>query len=156
MSLTIERVEAATDDARALLAELDAELNAEYPSENRHGLSVARLFQPHVAFFIARLDGLAAGCAGVAFEDGFAEVKRMYVRPTARGRGVAAALLARLEAEARSRGVTQLVLETGDAQRAALRFYERSGFTRRTAFGPYAAMPPKAVMRSVFFEKPIQ
>jgi putative acetyltransferase len=84
-----------------------------------------------------------------------AEVKRMYVRPQARGRGVARRILARLEDEARSRGLPSIVLETGDAQLAAMRFYERAGFARRAAFGAYATMPPTAIERSVFFQKVI-
>ena len=155
MSLALEHITEPTDDARALIGELDAELGSAYPPEQRHGLSVARVFQPGVAFFIARLDGEPVGCGGVAFGDGLAEVKRMYVRPRARGRNVAGAILARLEQEARDRGVRRLVLETGDVQHAALRFYERAGFTRCAAFGAYATMPPQAVERSVFFEKHI-
>jgi len=151
--LVIEQVTAATDRARALLAELDAELCAAYAPEQRHGLSLDRLFRPDVMFFIARLDGTPVGCGGVAFDGELAEVKRMYVRPPARGRGVAQAVLARLEHEARARGIGLLVLETGDAQHAALRFYERAGFTRCPAFGPYADMPPNAIAHSVFFEK---
>ena len=162
MALVVERVESPTDDARALIAEVDAELNGAYALEQRHGLSVARVFQPGVAFFVARLDGEAVGCGGIAFEDGegegdgaTAEVKRMYVRPHARGRryGVAAAILSRLASEARARGMRRLALETGDVQHAAMRFYEREGFTRCGPFGAYAAMPPEAIVRSVFFEK---
>ncbi|MEA2707725.1 MAG: putative acetyltransferase [Phycisphaerales bacterium] len=107
-------------------------------------------------FFIARLDGEAVGCGGIAFEEGFAEVKRMYVRPRARGRDVAGTILARLEHEAGARGVTRLTLETGDERHAAIRFYERVGFTRCAAFGAYAAMPPRAIEHSVFFEKSIR
>ena len=155
MPLVLELVQAPTDDARALIGELDAELGGAYAPEQRHGLSVARVFQPGVLFFIARLDGQPVGCGGVAFDDGFAEVKRMYVRPHARGRGrgVATALLTRLEEEARALGVSRLTLETGDAQHAAVRFYERAGFTRCAAFGAYAAMPLGSVERSVFFQK---
>jgi putative acetyltransferase len=152
-TVLVELVEAPTDDARALIGELDAELGAAYAPENRHGLSIERVFRPGVLFFVARVEGEAVGCGGVAFEDDFAEVKRMYVRPEARGRGVARAILARLEQEARARGVERLALETGDAQRAAIRLYERAGFARCGAFGVYAGMPPVAVARCVFFEK---
>src|SRR5688572_1178910 len=100
MPLVLELVQAPTDDARALIGELDAELGGAYAPEQRHGLSVERVFRPGVLFFIARLDGQPVGCGGVAFEDGFAEVKRMYVRPHARGGGVARTLLTRLEEEA--------------------------------------------------------
>ena len=155
-SIELEHLQSPTDDARALIGELDAELNGEYAPEQRHGLSLERVFSPGILFFIARLDGNPAGCGAVALDDGFAEVKRMYVRPAARGRGVAQAILARLEAEARAHGVTRLALETGDEQHAAIRFYERAGFTRCAAFGAYASMPPPAIRRSVFFDKPIR
>jgi putative acetyltransferase len=108
-------------------------------------------------FFVAGWPGGAGGFGGVAFGhvvgEGLAEVKRMYVRPEARGRGVARAIMSRLEAEARGRGAEKLVLETGDAQRAAIRFYQRAGFARRAAFGVYASMGLRAVERCVFFEK---
>ena len=156
MPLVLEQVAAPTDDARLLLGELDAALSGAYPPESRHGLSIARLFQPGVMFFIARLDREPVGCGGVAFEDGFAEVKRMYVRAPVRGRGVARTILARIEVEARARRVKCLLLETGDAQLAAIRLYERAGFTRRVAFGAYATMPSNATVHSVFFEKRIE
>src|SRR5580658_5584419 len=94
-ALTIEPVSAPTDEMRALVDELEAILAAEYPPEQRHGLSLDAIFRPHIRFFVARLGDRPAGCAGVALLDGFAEVKRMYVREAARGSGVAPALLAR-------------------------------------------------------------
>ena len=155
MTLTITHVRSATDDVRVLIGELDAELNSAYTPDQCHGLSVDQVFRPNIAFVVAHLDGVAVGCGGVAVEDGFGELKRMYVRSKARGGVIAREILARLEEEARGRGVTRLTLETGDAQRAAIRFYEREGFTRCAAFGAYAAMSPVAIERSVFFEKRI-
>ncbi len=155
LPVLVEQIPTPTDEVRALVGELDAELSGSYAAEQRHGLSLERIFRPGVLFFIARLDGEAVGCGGVAFAEGFAEVKRMYVRPGARGRGVARAILERLEAEARGRGITRLALETGDAQVAAMRLYERAGFVRCGAFGDYAAMEPRAIERCVFFEKGI-
>jgi len=155
MSLTLERIESETPEARALIRELDAELSGSYPPEQRHGLSVERVFQPNILFLIVRLDGEPVGCGGVAFDDGFAELKRMYVRGVARGRGVAQTLLARLEAEAVARGCTRLVLETGDVLHAAIRLYERAGFARCDAFGDYRTLAPNTIARSLFFEKRI-
>jgi len=152
-AIVVERAVAPTDDVRALIGELDAELAAGYEPEQRHGLALDAIFQPRVRFFVARLDGAAVGCGGVALLDGFAEFKRMYVRPAARGRGVADALAARLEAEARAVGYTVLRLETGIDQRAAMRFYERSGFRACEAFEPYASMPPASIVTSLFYEK---
>lgn len=79
----------------------------------------------------------------------------MYVRPAARGQGVAQAVVARLAAVAAERGYRVLRLETGTVQHAALRFYDREGFVRCGAFGDYAAMDAAAIATSVFMEKPI-
>jgi len=153
--IVIEIARSPTDEVRDLIDELESVLSAAYPPEQRHGLKLEAIFEPHVRFFLARLDGTAVACGGVALFAGFAEVKRMYVREAARGRGVAQALLKRLEAEARDAGLSVLRLETGDRQHAAMRLYERAGFTRCGAFGAYAAMPPDAVATSVFFEKSV-
>lgn len=152
-AVLIEPVQSPTDEVRALIGELNQTLSAEYPPEQRHGLPLDAIFQPHIRFFLARLDGEAVGCGGVALFDDFAEVKRMYVRDAARGRGVAQALLARIEVETRAAGLANLRLETGDQQQAAMRLYTRAGFQICAAFGAYAAMPSEAVAASVFFEK---
>jgi putative acetyltransferase len=77
----------------------------------------------------------------------------MYVRPAARGRGIADALLERIETVTRDAGLERLCLETGDRQLAAIRVYGRAGFSRCGAFGAYAAMPPASIATSVFLEK---
>jgi putative acetyltransferase len=143
------------DAVRLLVGELEDVLSAEYPPEQRHGLSLDAIFQPHVRFFVATLDGAPVGCGGVALFDDFAEVKRMYVRPEARGLGVARAILERIEAETRAASLTALRLETGDKQLDALRLYRRYGFTDCEPFGDYAAMPPQAISTSIFLEKRI-
>ena len=151
--ITVELVPDATDDVRALIGELDGILSAEYTPEQRHGLALDAIFTPDIRFFLARSDGVAVGCGGVAFFADFAEVKRMYVRDVARGRGVEQALLARIERETRDGGLVLLKLETGVRQVAALRFYERAGFQPCAAFGAYATMAPQAVATSVFLQK---
>jgi putative acetyltransferase len=149
----IETALAPTDEVRSLVGELETELAAEYPPEQRHGLSVEAIFQPNVRFFLARLHGAAVGCGGVALFPDYAEVKRMYVRGSARGQGVADAILARIEAEVRGAGLSVLRLETGDRQLAAMRLYARAGFWECPAFGAYASMAPQSIATSVFFEK---
>ena len=151
--LSIERAWAATDEIRALIGELDQVLSATYLPEQRHGLPLDAIFKPPMRFFLARSGDAAVGCGGVALFSDFAEVKRMYVRPAARGQGVAQAVLARIEAEVCDAGLLTLRLETGDRQTAAIRLYERAGFRRCAAFGPYAAMPAPMIATSLFFEK---
>jgi putative acetyltransferase len=156
MHVTIERVREATAEVRELVEELDQALSGPYLPSQRHALALAGLFADTVRFFVARVEtGAAAGCGGVGFYEGFAEVKRMFTRPAYRQQGIAGALLARLETEARDSGYVTLRLETGCHQTAAMTFYERAGFARCGAFGPYAAMPGEAIETSVFYEKPI-
>jgi len=153
ISITVERAVEATHEVRDLIEELNEVLGAAYEAHQRHGLSIEQLFEPHVRFFIARLDGLAVGCGGVAVFDDYAEVKRMYTRPMARGRGVAKALLCRMEDEARGAGISVLRLETGTRQHEAIGLYQRMGFRPRGPFGAYAAMPARNIETSLFFEK---
>jgi putative acetyltransferase len=154
MEIAIELATAATREVVDLLDELNAAL-AGYTADQRHALSTDQLFQPGIRFFLARSDGVAVGCGGVAFFDGYAEVKRMYAKPSVRGQGVAKALLRRIESEAQGAGVALLRLETGLYQQDALRFYERAGFRRCGAFGSYLALPPRAIETSLFYEKPL-
>jgi putative acetyltransferase len=153
MSIIIERAVEPTPEVCDLIGELNGVLGAAYEDHQRHGLSIAHLFEPQVRFFLARLDGLAVGCGGVAMFEDYAEVKRMYTRPAARGRGVAKALLRRIEDEARGTDKPLLRLETGIHQREAIGLYEQAGFRPRGPFGPYAAMPARNIETSLFFEK---
>ena len=153
MSIVIERVTEATPEVHGLIGDLDDVLGAAYEPHQRHGLSIAQLFEPHVRFFIARLDAIAAACGGVALFDDYAEVKRMYTRPAARGRGLAKALLRRIEDEARASDKLVLRLETGPYQAEALGLYQRAGFASRGPFGHYAQMPADKIELSLFFEK---
>lgn len=151
----IEQVREPNAHVRELVAELDRELSQNYPAEQRHGLALEAIFQPHIRFFVASTNGAAVGCGGVALFADFAELKRMYVRREARGHGVADAILARLMAEARDADRRILRLETGTEQVAALRFYARHGFRPCAAFEPYASMPAQAISTSVFLERPV-
>jgi GNAT superfamily N-acetyltransferase len=132
---------------------LEATLAASYPPEQRHGIPVEHLFEPHVQFYVANLDGAAAGSGAFALIDDYAEVKRMFTKPTMRGRGVARALLAHIEEQVRQTGLTMLRLETGIFQPEAIRLYETYGFRRCDAFGPYRDMPAHATETSLFYEK---
>jgi GNAT superfamily N-acetyltransferase len=127
-----------TADAVDLVTELEAHLATRYPQESRHGFSVDQLLREGVTFFVARVDGAAAGCGGVLLVGAeYAELKRMYVRPRFRGAGVGKLILTRLADHARGHGVNLLRLETGVHQLEAIGLYERFGFRRIKPFGPY-------------------
>lgn len=83
--ISVELVSSATDDVRALVGELDQILSAEYPPEQRHGLALDAIFRPNIRFFLARMDGVAIGCGGVAWFSDFAEVSAcMFVMSAVR------------------------------------------------------------------------
>jgi putative acetyltransferase len=137
-------------DIRALLDAGAAYSAGLYPAESNHILDVEALRRPEVAFFAARLGGLAVGCGAVVFHnnEGYGEIKRLFVAPAARGKGVGARLMETLEATAARSGVSLLRLETGTRQPAALALYKAAGYVERPPFGDYRPDP-----LSVFMEK---
>jgi GNAT superfamily N-acetyltransferase len=94
---------------------------------------------PHGAFVVVRCDGVAVACGAVRSADqpGLAEIKRMYVMPEHRGRGLSRAVLARLEDEAAALGYARLRLETGIAQPEAMALYESAGWTPTEPWPPW-------------------
>ncbi|MEL6235393.1 MAG: GNAT family N-acetyltransferase [Pseudomonadota bacterium] len=128
-------------DALALIAGSEAELAALYPPEHRLAFSPQELAAAKVRFCIARTRPASGatllGCGGVAPLSGYAELKRVYVTPQARGRGVAEALLRRLEAIARQLDLPVMRLETGHLSPAAIALYTRQGYVRIGPFGAY-------------------
>lgn len=138
-------------EIRAMLAAGEANSAALYPAESNHHLPLDALRAEGVLFHVARDAGDAAlGTGAVVLKGDWAEVKRMWTAPDARGRGVAAQVLAALEAAARGHGVRVLRLETGVASHAALALYARAGFT---AIEPFEGYDPDPL--SVFLEKRI-
>lgn len=94
---------------------------------------------PQGAFLVAYVDGEPAGCAGLRRLDGrTGEVKRMYVTPSARGRGVARALLAGLEDAARRAGYERVRLDTSAAQPEARALYCSAGYGEIPAYNDNA------------------
>ena len=131
-----------TDDAKVLIAELEAHLAPQYPDESRHGLSIDQLLTQGVAFFLLRADGVPAACGGIKlFGAEYGELKRMFVRPQFRGRGFAKLMLNHLAKYARAEGVTLLRLETGIHQHEAINLYESVGFQAIPPFGAYREDP---------------
>ena len=137
------------DDVCVLVAELNETLLALTPPEFCFHMTVEQMAEPTTTLFVARDDGAAVACGALKrHEDGVGEVKRMYTRPSHRGRRIGAVIVERIEALARQEGLRRLVLETGDRHPAAWAVYERAGFTRCGSVLDY----PESAW-SVFYEK---
>jgi len=133
----------------ALISELDAYQDTLYPPESRHCLDLESLKRPNVLFFVARDDERrAVGCGAVVLNPAYGEIKRMYVSPHCRGKGVARGLLRALESASAEAGCKLLKLETGPFQPDALGLYASLGYERRGPFGGYSPDP-----LSVFLQK---
>lgn len=152
MMVTITQERPDSPDAVTLITELSDYLDPLYPKWNQFGLSSDQLIKESVAFFITRADGVPAGSGGVKFYEDFGELKRMYVRPQFRGRGLGKLMLKHLEEFARQQGTTVLRLETGIYQPEAMGLYERMGYRPRPSFAPYDA---STATLSRFYEKSI-
>ncbi|MBM0231053.1 GNAT family N-acetyltransferase [Micromonospora sp. STR1_7] len=115
----------------ALPGEVDAAL-VEMPSDD--------LTYPTGLLLLAHHGAEPAGCAGLRWQPGWAELTRVYVRPPHRGAGGGAALLAAAEDRARAVGADRIRLDTRDDLVEARALYARHGYVEIPAYsrGPYA------------------
>jgi len=149
---TLETVDPRTPEVAAMINELDRYMIALYPAESNHLVDIEVLTRPNVRFFAAKVFDSFQGCGAIMIHGGdYAEVKRVFVSPPARGLGLGRRILEKLEQAARKEGLTVLRLETGISQPEALKMFEAFGFTRCSAFGDYPENDPY----SVFMEKHI-
>ncbi len=142
-------------DVIALLRASDLYHAALYPSESNHLVDLSALLNENVRFLVARTSGsTVVGCGAIFLcrqpTPTSAELKRMWVTPSARGTGLGKHLLSKLEATAISEGSTVLRLETGISQPEAIRLYKAAGYCERAPFGSYTPDP-----LSIFMEKPV-
>jgi GNAT superfamily N-acetyltransferase len=125
-------------DARELIAELQQEYVVRYGGPDETPVQSREFDPPDGAFLVAELDGARFGCAGLRRHDpDVVELKRMYVRPAYRRRGLARALLAVVEARARELGYRRLLLETGSKQPEAVALYLSAGYQPYENVGYY-------------------
>ena len=148
-TIEIHREDIRSPVATSLILALNEELSMRYPEEgaNHFRLDPDEVVAGRGAFFVAYANGKPTGCGAIRrLNDDTAEIKRMYVTPNNRGRGVGRAILLALETESRRLGVNRIVLETGERQPEALALYARAGFERIPAFGEYIESPLSVCM----------
>ncbi|WP_432496649.1 GNAT family N-acetyltransferase [Kineococcus gypseus] len=141
-AVQVVAVERGDERLEPLLVEAVDELLRRYPGGSREEYHLA----PGTRFLLGLLDGEPAGCIAQADADpaefaGGVDMKRVFVRGDARGRGVATALVGAFEELARARGARRVRLETGTAQPEAVALYRRLGYERTAPFGQWADSP---------------
>ncbi len=131
-------------DAQRLIRALNAELEERYPEDgaNHFRLEPDEVSGDRGAFLVGYRGNVPIACGAIRRLDaGAAEIKRMYVEPSARGSGIGRETLAALVSRARQLGVKRVLLETGERQFEALKLYESAGFVRIPRFGEYEGSP---------------
>lgn len=145
--MTVGREDPCGYEVMQLLRESDRYYAALYPSESNHLLDAAALAAPNFEFYAARIGDTIAGFGAIVLLHGYAELKRMYVAPQARGRGIGKALLRTLEAVAAARGYAVVKLETGMKQPEAIALYRAAGYETTVPFGTYESGPLSLFMQ---------
>ena len=141
----VRMVDAGSEPARVAMSRYFAELDARFPTGFRASTSLddaaAYFNPPNGAFVVAARDDAVLGCAAVQFlDDDRGEIKRMWVAPDARARGVATRLLSYLEELVRASGRETVLLDTNGTLTEAVALYTKNGYrpTERYNDNPYA------------------
>ena len=149
MNIVIERIVTATPELAAFLLAHHRDMDGTAPPESQHALPLTGLLAPGVRLFAVVEDGhpIATG-ALAAIDDEHEELKSMRTDPAQRGRGLATAMLSFLQADAVSRGIRRISLETGsqDFFLPARTLYARAGFVECAPFGGYLLDPHSTFM----------
>jgi GNAT superfamily N-acetyltransferase len=134
----IEVTDASSDEVEGLLAAYVAEMQATFDYQSSRGMPTtpADFEAGQGRFFVVRDDdGTPVGCGGVRLLDPqTAEVKRMWIVPSARGRGLGRELLAALEQAAVELGAERGVLDTFDVLGPAMALYRSAGWQEVPAY----------------------
>ncbi len=149
MKVVVEIEAPDNPDVIDLLRMSDTYMANLYPSESNHLLDVDELKKPNTTLFVARQSEQALGCGCLVIHSvEYAEVKRMYVDESGRGKGIGKLLLETIIEQAKKLEVSLLRLETGIYQPEAKGLYEKYGFNEIGPFGDYEYDP-----MSLFMEK---
>jgi GNAT superfamily N-acetyltransferase len=146
--ITLQRTEHDDRGFTALVELLDADLTERYRSYQKN-FTPLNILDTAVKVVLAIDGAMAVGCGALRpmEEAGTAEVKRMFVLPAYRGKGISKKILQELEAWAVEEHFTAMRLETGKKQPEAIALYESSGYTRTEPYGAYKNIAEAICMR---------
>lgn len=99
---------------------------------------------------VAYEEGIPVGCAAIReYDQDTTEIKRVFVRPEYRGKGISKRMMECLESVARNQNYARLILETGELLAASMRLYASLGFVIIPNYGPYQDMKESVCMAKV-------
>ena len=139
--MQIKEVGYGDPDASKLIADVQQEYVVRYGGPDGTPVDPAEFTPPAGLFLVGYLDGMPVASGGWRSHGDDAEIKRMYVVPAARHRGLARQLLAELERTAAAAGHRRVILESGPQQPEAIALYLSSGYSHVPGFGHYADAP---------------
>jgi putative acetyltransferase len=145
--ITLQRTTSENPDFQALVALLDQDLRIRDGAEHAFFAQYNKLDNiKHVVVYYA--DGQAQGCGAFKeYEPDVMEIKRMFVLPDHRGKGIASQILQTLEAWVKELNYPTCILETGIRQPEAIALYEKAGYARIPNYGQYATVQSSVCMR---------
>ena len=151
--ITLIRTDSNNKDFVELVRLLDADLSERDGKDHAFYAQFNKIAMIKHAV-VAYQEEKPVGCGAVkAYAAGTGEVKRMYVRPEFRGKGIAGKVLSELEAWADETGFNTLILETGKAQPEAIRLYTKSNYQIIPNYGQYENIENSVCMQKLLTEK---
>ncbi|MBC7535839.1 MAG: GNAT family N-acetyltransferase [Ferruginibacter sp.] len=147
--ISIVRTNSSNQDFRQLVQFLDKDLVVKDGDQHAFFAQFNKLDHiNHV--LLASMDNVAIGCGAIKeFDEQTAEVKRMFVLPAFRGRGIAGQLIQELERWAAELGYTNCILETGQKMTDAIRVYKKAGYTITGNYGQYIGVKESVCMNKI-------
>lgn len=146
--LLLKRTNNTNPDLISLVQELDAYLKITDGEEHEFYNQFNGIYNI-IYCLVAYFDGEPVGCGAIKkFDDSAMEIKRMYLKPTFKGKSIAQEMITELESWALELGYKKCVLETGERQSEAVRFYHKMGYQLMPNYGQYIG-----IQNSSCFEK---
>lgn len=148
--IKIKRTDCNNQDFKLLITELDSDLNGRYGKLQSQYIEFNQIENIETVV-IAYFNNIAVGCGCFKkYNDTCVEIKRMYVKPEYRGKGIAIKILNELENWAKVKGYKSSILETGLKQNEAINLYSKLGYYQIENFGQYKGNTNSICMEKIF------
>lgn len=140
--MNIDEYQIDSNIARSLIDELDTELMSRYATSSVHGVNAKDFIAAGGKFCVMKIEEDYVGCGALrSIDSSSAEIKRMFVRKTFRGKGFSKHMINHLESLVFNLGYSQILVETGDRQSEAQSLFRSNGYFQIQPFGEYIDDP---------------